>query len=108
MFLFIFFICILRCGSRSVGHGGGTLTSGEESSAEWRWARLDTDEEQGSEEWPVRSNELQMNPPVPLHPLTPENKTCVCDPMTFMRCLYVLSPSACLLFTSFSVQPLSK
>ncbi|XP_029695318.1 KAT8 regulatory NSL complex subunit 1-like protein isoform X4 [Takifugu rubripes] len=40
-----------RCGDRSFGCRGGTLTSGEESSAEWRWAQLDTDEEQRSEEW---------------------------------------------------------
>lgn len=49
------------------------LTSGEESSAECRWAQLDSDEEQRSEEWPVRSKELQMNLPVPLYPFTPEN-----------------------------------
>lgn len=55
--------CFPRCGDRSFGCRGGMLTSGEESSAEWRWAQLDTDEEQRSEEWLVRSKELQMNPP---------------------------------------------
>lgn len=55
--------CFPRCGDRSFGCRGGMLTSGEESSAEWRWAQPDTDEEQRSEEWLVRSKELQMNPP---------------------------------------------
>lgn len=63
------------------------LTSGEESSAEC----LDTDEEQRSEEWLVRSKALQMKlPPVPLHPVTPENKTCFCDQITFLLFFVVL------------------
>lgn len=78
------------------------LTSGEESSAEWRWDQLDTDEEQHSEEWLVSSQELQMNPPVPLHPFTPETKTCFCDQITFigffLGAAFCLSPSVCLLF----------
>lgn len=60
------------------------LTLGEESSAEWCLAQMDTDEEQRSEEWLVRSKELQMNPPVPLHPFTPENKTCFCEQITLL------------------------
>lgn len=68
---FFLHICFSRCGDRSFGCRGGMLTSGEESSAEWRWAPLDTDEEQRSEEWLVRLKELQMNPPdessTPLH-----------------------------------------
>lgn len=79
---FLLQICIPRCGDRSFGYKGGILTSGEESSAEWRWAQLDADEEQHSEEWLVRSKELQMNPPVTLHPSTPEHKTVFCDHTT--------------------------
>lgn len=100
-------ICILRCGSRPVGHGGGMLTSGEESSAEWRWDQLDTDEEQRSEEWLVRSEELQMNPQWPsttLHLLLWSDNIY----WVFIGAAFCLFSSECLLFMSFSVKPLSK
>lgn len=109
--LLFFFLQIYtpRCGGRSFGYKGGMLTSGEESSAEWRWAQLDADVEQRSEEWLVRSKELQMNPPVTLHPSTPEHKTCFCDHITltwgFAICL---AAPVCLLFMSFSVTSWAK
>ncbi|XP_069389627.1 KAT8 regulatory NSL complex subunit 1-like protein isoform X2 [Paralichthys olivaceus] len=40
-----------RSGSRLSGGGGGMFTSGEESSAEWSGAQLETDEQPSSEEW---------------------------------------------------------
>lgn len=50
-----------RSGSRLSGSGGGMCTSGEESSVELSsCAQLDTDEQQSSEEWLVRSKAPQL------------------------------------------------
>ncbi|XP_060945229.1 KAT8 regulatory NSL complex subunit 1-like protein isoform X2 [Limanda limanda] len=52
-----------RSGSRLSGGGGGVLTSGEESSAEWSGAQLETDEQPSSEEWmPVTPWERRVFP----------------------------------------------
>lgn len=58
-------VCLLflsGSGSRLSSSGGGTCTSGEESSLEWSCAQLDTDEQPSSEEWLVRSKAAQLNP----------------------------------------------
>lgn len=57
-FFFVFFHS--RSGSRLSGSGGGMYTSGEESSAEWSCAQLDTDEQPRAEERLVRSKAPQL------------------------------------------------